>query len=145
MTLTSKETNDKKNLGFFLRESFVTDVKDVLTPDQYKDYCTALVEIGLWHEYPLTDPIVEALLIDKMIAIDVTDRHYERCKVYGSWGGRKKILKKSQLKYAVCTLGITTIKGLAEHFNCSTRTVNRYIKSEDIREMIKNDQEKKGG
>lgn len=138
------KTSDKTNNGFFLREHFVTDVKDVLTPEQFKDYCTALVEAGLRHEYTITDPIVRALLIDKVVSMNSTDRNYRRCQIYGSWGGRRKILKKSDLQYAVCSLEITTIKGLAEHFNCSTRTVNRYIKSEEIREMIRNKREREG-
>jgi len=123
--------------GFFLREEFVTEVKDVLTPEQYKEYCTALVEYGLTHEWFVADPIVRALLIDKFVSMDSTNRHYKRCQTYGSWGGRKRLFKDSDLKYAVCMLGITTIKGLAEHFKCNARTINRYIKSADIRKMLK--------
>lgn len=134
--------SDKKGNGFFLREHFVTDVKDVLTPEQFKDYCTALVEVGLGHDYSFTDPIVQALMIDKIVAMNITDRHYRRCQVYGSWGGRKRIFKKSDLQFAVCALGITTIKGLAEHFDCSTRTINRYIKAKEIREMTRDKRER---
>lgn len=123
--------------GFFFREEFVTGVKDILTPEQYKEYCTALVELGLRREYSVEDPIVRAFLYDKVASMNATDRHYKRCQTYGSWGGRKKIIKKTDLQFAICSLKITTIKGLAEYFGCSTRTVNRYIKSADIQEMTR--------
>jgi hypothetical protein len=110
-------------------------MKDILSDEQYKDYAVALLELGINKESNVKDPIVRALLTDKIVSMKVTDRRYERCKYNGSLGGRKKCFTKEQLREAVLEHGITTTKELAELFGCSLRTVNRSITNSEIKKM----------
>lgn len=129
--------------GFFLYPDYVRGIKEILSPEQYQAYITALVELGLGERVQVKDPIVSALLVDKLVSIRATNRRHKRSKINGAKGGRKKKFTKTQIEDAVRNHGVNSVKGLADYLGCSTRTVNRYITIDEIKAIagskMKND------
>jgi len=123
--------------GFFLYPDYVRGLKEILTSEQYQTYIVALVELGLGARIVVKDPIVRALLEDKLVSIRATNRRYKRSKINGAKGGRKKKFTRKQMENAIRSHGITSVKGLSEYIGCSTRTVNRYITSEEIKNIAR--------
>lgn len=127
--------------GFFLYPSYVRGIKEILSLEQYQAYIVALVELGLGSRVAVKDPIVRALLVDKLVAIRATNRRNKRSKINGAKGGRKKQFTRKQMENAVRSHGITSVKGLADYLGCSTRTVNRCITSEEIKNIVRSKSE----
>ncbi len=128
--------------GFFLYPEYVRGIKEILSPEQYQAYIVALVELGLDAPHIVVkDPIVRALLVDKLVAIRATNRRNKRSKINGAKGGRKKQFTRKQMENAARSHGITSVKGLADYLGCSTRTVNRCITSEEIKNIVRSKSE----
>lgn len=127
--------------GFFLYPEYVRGIKEILSPEQYQTYIVALVELGLGARIVIKDPIIRALLVDKLVAIRATNRRYKRRGIDGAKGGRKKKFTREQMENTVRSHGITSVKGLSEKLGCSTRTVNRCITSEEIKNIARSKSE----
>lgn len=119
--------------GFFLYKDYVQGMKSILSPEQYQAYIISLVELGLGERVQVKDPIVSALLVDKLVSIRATNKRHKRSKINGAKGGRKKKFTKKQIEDAVRNHGVNSVKSLADYLGCSTRTVNRYITIDEIK------------
>lgn len=113
--------------GFFCYNDYVTTAKEVLTEEQYREYAAALLDMGAYLEPKVHDHRVKALLQEVCQSMVATDRRYEKNKRVGRLGGRKRLFSMKQLSDAINILGKKTPKALAEHFNCSVRTIFRYL------------------
>lgn len=123
-------------VGFVNYTEFLHGLKDVLTEEQYKLYAVGLVELTTFGSTDISDPIVKAILNDRVISIEKSKKHYEDCVWYGHKGGRKRCFTEDEL-YRAVSGGIYTLKGLADYFSCSVRTVNRYITSKELLRLKK--------
>ena len=124
------------SVGFVNYTEFLQGIRNVLTEEQYKLYAVGLVELTTFGSTDIVDPIVKAILYDRLVAIEKSNKHYEDCVWYGHLGGRKKCFTEDELYKAVKS-GIYTLKGLADYFGCSVRTVNRYITSKELLRLKK--------
>ena len=110
--------------------------KKVLSESQYKEYAVALLDLGLLGSCGVDDPLIAALLSHVASLMNVTDRRYKHYKVCGQMGGRPRIVSKAEIENAVRQQGITTLGGLADHFQCSVRTISRHINKKEIRRLL---------
>jgi hypothetical protein len=122
-------------VGYVNYTEYLEGLKGVLTEEQYKDYCVGLVEYTTFGIATPKDPIVHAILLDRATAIEKTDNHYKDCIWYGHLGGRKRCFTEEQMYNAIKEKGIYTLKGLADYFKCSVRTINRYISSRELKNL----------
>lgn len=76
--------------GFFLYPSYVREIKEILSPEQYQAYIVALVELGLGARVVVEDPIVKALLMDKLVSIRATNRRHKRSEINGAKGCQRQ-------------------------------------------------------
>ena len=113
--------------GFFCYNDYVTTAKEVLTEEQYREYAAGLLDMGAYLVPNVNDHRVKALLQEVYQSIVATDRRYEKNKRVGRLGGRKRLLSMKDLSEAINQKGKKTPKALAEHFNCSVRTIFRYL------------------
>lgn len=120
-------------IGFFCYKEYIEKPREVLTPEQYKEYAVGLLELGIYGQYEPTDIIVAAFLEEKAAMMKATDRRYRHSVFCGKLGGRKQIFTDAELMNAVVTKGICTQQGLANYFGCSLRTIQRRITSKEIR------------
>lgn len=124
-------------VGFVNYTEYLDGVKEILTEEQYKLYAVALIEYTTYGKTEIEDPLVRALLLDRVTAIKQTDEHYIDCVMYGHLGGRKRCFTQKHLYYVIHTMHIFSLKGLADYFSCSVRTVNRYITNKKLKELEK--------
>lgn len=122
-------------VGYVNYTEYLEGLKEVLTEEQYKQYAVALIEFTTYGTLAADDPLVYSILLDRVTAIAQTDKHYRECVWYGHLGGRKKCFTVKQMYDVINTKHIYSLKGLAEYFSCSVRTVNRYITSKELKKL----------
>ena len=119
--------------GFFCYKEYIEKPREVLTPEQYKEYAVGLLELGIYGECETTDMKIFALLEEYGAMMIATDRRYRHSVFCGKLGGRRQIFTDAELMNAVVNKGICTQQGLAKYFGCSLRTIQRRVTSKEIR------------
>ena len=123
--------------GFFCYKEYIEKPREVITPEQYKEYAVGLLELGIYGECETTDMKIFAFLEEKGAMMKATDRRYRHSVFCGKLGGRRQIFTDAELMNAVVNKGICTQQGLAKYFGCSLRTIQRRITSKEIRRCYK--------
>ena len=122
--------------GFFCYKNYVIPAKTILNKDQYREYAVALLDLGIYGSSEVEDPLVAALLNQIAPHMNSNDRKYRHFQNCGKKGGRPRIVSRAEIENAVKQQGITTLGGLADHFQCSVRTISRYINKKEIRRFL---------
>ncbi len=115
---------------------YVEPAYKVLSEKDFSDFTTAMVLYGTIGSYPPISPLAEAFLLQVKPLIDKYDRKYTKAKKGGALGGRPPLVTNEKIKIAIQHQRLSTIVELAEYFHCSTRTILRHIRKEEIEEEL---------
>lgn len=86
----------------------------------------AIFDYGIYNQYDESDPQVNSYMVSIIDNIDRAQKRHEESKANGSTGGRSRKFDRK----AICDYvreGHTN-KEAAEKFDCSTKSVQRYLK-----------------
>ena len=123
---SQRERDDEKvSAGFFCYDDYLKAGKELLSPEQYREYLYVITELGCGRECQVDDPDIQLLLTDVLPAMGATNLRYRRSISNGRKGGRKRTFSNEELIRAIKEQGIKSQKELAEYFGCSVRTIAR--------------------
>lgn len=122
--------------GFFCYKNYIEPAKAVLSNNQYEKFAAAILDLGIYGQCTVDDPIIASLLNQISSLMNATDRKYKHYKKCGKMGGRPRIVTRADIKKALVEQDISTQKELAEYFNCSVRTISRRISKDEIRRIL---------
>ncbi len=126
------ETKDK---CFLLRASHVEGARESLPPEKYREYLDCLVQLGLYGECHVEDPLIRAFLRNVAPSINKTNKKYEHAKECGKKGGRPKLVTRAEIEAVIQAYGAVQIKDLADFFGVSAKTISRNITRKEIIEL----------
>lgn len=127
----------RDNNGFFMYNEYVQPAYKALSEKDFKDFVMAMVLYGTIGSYLPISPLAEAFLLQVKPLIDKYDRKYTKAKKGGALGGRPPLVTNEKIKNAIQYQNLSTIVELAEYFHCSTRTISRHIRKEEIEGLMK--------
>lgn len=122
--------------GFFCYKQYGDLAKEVLNPEQYKEYLVALMELG-WNKHcESLDPVIRMCLRQVSASMDAADKRYKRSVRNGKRGGRPRIFNDDELIDVILDTQMTSSKELAKYFECSVRTIVRRKSSKRVKNFL---------
>lgn len=122
--------------GFFCYKHYGDIAKEVLNPEQYKEYLVALMELGWNKSSESHDPVIRMCLRQAAASMDASDRRYKRSVRNGKRGGRPRIFTDDELIDVILDTHMTSSKELAKYFECSVRTIVRRKASKRVKNFL---------
>lgn len=113
--------------GFAFLQTFIQTVESLQesNPELANKLLRAIVDYGIYRDYNRGDPIIDAMMVSIMYAIDRAADRYDQAKAIGAKGGAEKKFDESQI-LELKAQGWTH-KQIADELGCSTKTVQRAI------------------
>ena len=117
-----------ENNSFVFYKTFLELVEqaEITNPELAYKLSKAIMQYGIYGEYDESDQMVNLLMVQVTTGIDRAQERYQKTKDDGRLGGRPREHDTESVA-SLISQGYTPSQ-IAEHLNCSLRTVQRRIK-----------------